>query len=61
MEDNNLNNIYIAPLLSNNSILVIYRSCGIEIAVKINRENKTMSAEKKLTDIEVKFIKENYL
>lgn len=53
--------IVIAPILADASTVVIYRSNGEEIIVKLYKEKGTVASEKKLSDEEVDFIKENYL
>lgn len=53
--------IIIAPTLADASTVIIYRSNGEEIVVKLYKEKKTLAAEKKLSIEEVDFIKENYL
>lgn len=53
--------IIIAPTLADSSTVVIYRSNGEEIVVKLYKEKKTLASEKKLSIKEVDFIKENYL
>nr|WP_315173620.1 hypothetical protein [uncultured Flavobacterium sp.] len=53
--------IIIAPTLADASTVVIYRSNGEEIVVKLYKEKGTLASEKKLIPEEVNFIKENYL
>lgn len=53
--------IIIAPTLADPSIVIIYRSNGEEIVIKLYKEKGTLSSEKKLIPEEVNFIKENYL
>ena len=53
--------IVIAPTLADHSVVVIYRSNGDEITVKLHKEKKTLASEKKLTIEEVNFIKVNFL
>lgn len=56
-----LQHITTAPILSDNSRIVVYRDNGEEIEVKLNRETKTIESKTKLHENEVRFIKENYL
>lgn len=53
--------ITIAPTLSDPNILVIYRNNSDEIVVKVNKETKSISSNKKLEENEVIFIREKYL
>lgn len=53
--------IIIAPTLADASTVVIYRSNGEEIVVKLYKEKGTVASEKKLNPEEVNFIKEHYL
>lgn len=53
--------IIVAPILSDPNTVVIYRDNGEELAVKINKETKTLSSSIKISIEEVNFIKENYL
>jgi len=53
--------IIIVPTLADASTVVIYRSNGEEIVVKLYKEKGTVASKKKLSPEEVNFIKENYL
>jgi len=59
--NNPLLNITVAPILENDSTLIIYRNNGEEVVVKINKETKTISSNKKIDIDEVNFIRDNYL
>lgn len=48
--------VTIAPMLSDPTILVIYRNSGNEITVRINKETKAISSSTKLEEYEVIFI-----
>jgi hypothetical protein len=61
MNDTDLNQIIIAPMLCNLSTIVVYRNNSEEVVVNINKKSKTFTSNKKLNTDEVDFIQNNYL